>query len=98
MDTFIKKSYYYNSIYIFVLFIDILLIFIKTFIFFFFASGIYKSDWDTFGGMNEKEFKNKWGGEDWEMVDRVLEQGIEVDKIRMIGFYHFYHTKEGMWT
>ena len=33
---------------------------------------MYKSDWTTFGGFNTRKFKTKWGGEDWDIVDRYL--------------------------
>ncbi|KAK3703584.1 hypothetical protein QZH41_006911 [Actinostola sp. cb2023] len=42
--------------------------------------GIYKNDWDKFGGMNVEEFKYKWGGEDIEMTDRILMEGFESEQ------------------
>ena len=32
--------------------------------------GVCKSDWDRFKGMDTESYKTKWGGEDWDLVDR----------------------------
>lgn len=32
--------------------------------------GVYKLDWDSFGGMDEVKFIIWWGGEDWDLMDR----------------------------
>ena len=49
-------------------------------------------------GMNVKEFKYKWGGEDWDLLDRVVNAQLEVERIKYPGLYHHYHTKQKMWS
>ena len=44
--------------------------------------------------MNAEEFKYKWGGEDWDLLDRVVNAQLEVERIKYPGLYHHYHTKQ----
>ncbi|XP_066932285.1 uncharacterized protein [Clytia hemisphaerica] len=58
---------------------------------------LFKSDWLKIGGMNETRFSQKWGGEDWEFVDRVLINKMEVIHHRLPGYYHIYHSNKNTW-
>ena len=57
---------------------------------------MYKHDWNAVGGMN-MAFGTKWGGEDWELVDRVLRVGYQIYRLRVPGLVHYYHPREGAW-
>lgn len=58
---------------------------------------MYQSDYYRIGGMNTREFKYNWGGEDWEMVDRILAKGYEIERQMIPDFYHFHHRRDNMW-
>ena len=49
--------------------------------------------------MDTKKFKYKWGGEDWDLLDRVLEvELLEVEQIKYPDLYHHYHSKQRRWN
>eukprot|EP00731_Ephydatia_muelleri_P026583 Em0018g683a len=58
---------------------------------------LFKSDWSTVGGFNVRRFADKWGGEDWDVIDRVVSNGYEVFRLRHPGLFHYYHSWDGMW-
>ncbi len=33
---------------------------------------MYKSDWTTSGGFNTVKYTTKWGGEDWDILDKCV--------------------------
>jgi len=46
-------------------------------------------------GMNIENYKYKWGGEDWDLLDRVLMLPVEVERIKHPGLYHHFHSRNG---
>eukprot|EP01137_Pigoraptor_chileana_P019288 Opistho-2@80123 len=59
---------------------------------------MYRSDFGRMGGMNTTAYKDVRGGEDLEMLDRVLMAGYEVERLRIPYFYHFFTGKRGLWV
>uniref|UniRef100_A0A7M5XCJ4 Hexosyltransferase n=1 Tax=Clytia hemisphaerica TaxID=252671 RepID=A0A7M5XCJ4_9CNID len=58
---------------------------------------MYKNDWEEIGCYNEKLFGTKWGGEDWEVMDRMVAKGYYIVHQRLPRFYHLHHGRAGMW-
>lgn len=59
---------------------------------------VFKNDWDRFGGMNVRDFTTKWGGEDWDLIDRVFSVQLEIERLKQPGLFHYYHSHKGMWN
>ena len=58
---------------------------------------MYKSDWVKIGSWDSSTYKDKWGGEDWELVDRFLSKGYFMDRIMHSGLLHFFHDRSKLW-
>ncbi len=50
-----------------------------------------------FPGLDDMGSKASWGGDDWEIVDYITMEGIEISRFRVAGFYHYYHTHAHLW-
>jgi len=59
--------------------------------------GGYKSDWDSFGGMDAVKFTTRWGGEDWDLIDRAIGANLEIERLRLPKLYHYYHERVSDW-
>ena len=57
---------------------------------------MYKTDWMVIGGMN-REYGFKWGGEDLDLVDRLLTIGYHINRLRLPGLIHYHHPRDGKW-
>ena len=58
---------------------------------------MYKSDWVKVGSFNSANYKDKWGGEDWELVDRFLSKGYFMDRMKHSQLLHFFHDRSKLW-
>lgn len=47
--------------------------------------------------MNENQFGTSWGGEDWELLDRIIMAGYYVIHNRLPRFYHIFHSNHDTW-
>ncbi|EDV25435.1 uncharacterized protein TRIADDRAFT_24189 [Trichoplax adhaerens] len=61
-------------------------------------NAFYKSDFYRIGGMNTKKFRYSWGGEDNDLVNRAIASEIEVERLCIRNFFHFYHRRNSVWN
>ena len=60
---------------------------------------MYKSDFDRTGGLGKNGDKYRWGGEDWDFMDRVVGVGLEYERVRCPYIYHYEHPqKMKLWS
>ena len=59
--------------------------------------GIYKKDWEIIGGMDVENYHGSWGGEDWDLCDRTLGRGYEIERRRLVGLFHHFHAHKHLW-
>ena len=52
----------------------------------------------SFKGMNTALYQYKWGGEDWDLLDRILNAKLEVERVKHPGLYHHYQIKQKTWN
>ena len=58
---------------------------------------MFKADWTMVGGFDEVRYKYDWGGEDWELLDRFLENGYFLERFRHPLLFHYFHDRKKMW-
>lgn len=58
---------------------------------------IFASNFFLYLGMNEKEFGTAWGGEDWELLDRLIRNGYYLFHAMLPRFYHVFHSNKDTW-
>lgn len=49
---------------------------------------------DRIGGMNVKEFTDKWGGEDWELLDRYVQFTRDIWMITIWKLFFFRERED----
>lgn len=48
--------------------------------------------------MNTALYQYKWGGEDWDLLDRILNAKLKVERVKHPGLYHHYQIKQKTWN
>jgi len=58
---------------------------------------VYKSDYLSSNGHVVKPTYT-WGGEDWDLVQKLISNKMVVLRARVPGLYHYHHDRQGMWN
>lgn len=58
---------------------------------------VYKSDYLSSNGHVVKPTYT-WGGEDWDLVQKLISSKLVVLRARVPGLYHYHHDRQGMWN